>query len=152
MYRTVTIALSFIFYCDVTIAQTCEARQSKLAKAAVDNLRFVKSLPPKKGVAVTDPAAATIINYGRCASPFLVQALDNGLPSKVVQFYQYKIGQVALQLLIEIHQPKNYPCPEKQCAVKFVHGDFRDEVLFFNALGNRKKMKASWLEYIHRPA
>jgi hypothetical protein len=152
MKRVFCIAVSLLIWPNFATAQSCDVQQSKLAQTAVANLSRVESLPAKKGVPFTDLTAAEILKHGICASPYLVRQLDNKLPSKVVQLFEYKIGQVALQLLSEIHQPAYYPCLDQSCRANVVYGDFHDEVDFFRSPVSRKKLKSSWRSFINKPA
>jgi hypothetical protein len=117
-------------------------------RAIVDKINLITGLPQKQGEPQWDEHAAAIVKLGKKAGPFLVEKITDTSLSKVVEFFQYKIGDVALSLLNDIYQPQSWPFPDASAQMPKKYDDFRDYVDFINSEGARERIKESWKTYI----
>lgn len=118
----------------------------------VNDITLIVGLQLQKGELQWDEHAFKIVELGKKAAPFLVEKITDKSPSKVMEFFHYKIGDIALVLLDDIYQPPSWPFPDNsvQIPIKYgdYRGDFRDYVYFINSEGARERLKESWKSYI----
>lgn len=115
---------------------------------AVEELRLVTGLPPKRGQQIRDPHAKAVLDLGREAAPFLVRKLTDPTPTELVYLFRYEVADVALRLLHELYRPATWPFPDDSEAIPEKHHDYRDYVEFVHSPGTRQRLKESWQRYI----
>lgn len=117
-------------------------------RTIVNKIGLIQGLPQKQGEPQWDEYAQTIVALGKRAAPLLVQRITDSTPSKVVEFFPYKIGDLALALLSDIYRPPGWPFPDNSVKIRIKYGDFRDYTTFINSPGARQRLKSSWKKYI----
>jgi hypothetical protein len=115
------------------------------AEGILRYLQQVKDIPPKIGEPQFDKSAEAIIEKGTTAGPVLVNQITNDSPSRVVDCFQYKIGDVAHRLLCELYkEPFLWPLEGRQ-PLDPGHGlSFMDYQRFVSGSEGREKLRELW--------
>jgi hypothetical protein len=142
------VGIAFPVYRQFSAVQTLSIPMPEDIQATVNNIRFIAALSQKAGEPQPDENAIKIVNLGKKAAPYLVEKITDDSPSLVADFFAYKIGDLALALLMDIYQAPNWPFPDGVIQLPNKYGDFRDYVDFVNKRGARDKLKQSWKMYI----
>ncbi len=117
-------------------------------KKIVDEISLIESVAPKARLASDDEHALRILSLDKKAGPFLVEKLTDTTETQAFQLFQYKVGDLALNLLTIIYDPKDWPFPDGSMKIPIRNGDFRDYLDFVETPGMRLKLQQSWREYV----
>jgi hypothetical protein len=131
------------------VKQMVATQSSNVAtKRIVDQIGLVESVPQKPGYPSGDPHEMAILALGKSAGPYLVEKITFRKPGKVLDLFQYSIGDVALALLQEIYRPAHWPDPDGSIELPKKYGDYRDYVDFMRSSWNRRRLQLAWKHYI----
>jgi hypothetical protein len=113
------------------------------------DLGSIEMINPKSGGPEADPVVAKVLAAGTNATPFLIEKLLDGAPSRVGDLFQYRIGDIAHRLLCDIyHQDFLWPIANVTPSGGTTQLTWQDYLAFVEAPGGRRKLQRMWKDRI----
>ena len=118
----------------------------------LQNLPLIEYVPVKIGEPHTDAHAGAIMSHGKGAVPYLIDCLTNESPTKVIEGFQYAVGDVSHRLLCELYDKPGITWPLEGVTPVGGHPEvsFQDYLALVSSPNGRKKLQALWIETIKR--
>jgi len=126
------------------------AADAALEDVLTECIGSLEHLVPKRGEPQTDPRAETLVVLGPVAAPYLVEMIVDDRDAKHFHVFQYKIGDVAHELLCEIyHQDPSAALIRRKPPVDAGHGyGFLDYVELVRSRAGREELQAAWKKIV----
>lgn len=141
------ISILLVTGCTRSQNQSFRSSSQSLEEIVLENLPLIQDIPPKIGEPTSDRHALAILLRGREASPFLINSLTNALQSRVVDGFQYAVGDLAHRLLCEIYRkPFLWPVANAEPVGGHPQVSFQDYLALVNSPSGREKLRALWVE------
>lgn len=140
-----------MFYPELTQAGgqlDSSAQQASLETDAqiVENIKLVEYFQAKQNEPLTDPHAAAIVQLGKKAGPALVEKILDDKESKHFDFFKYKVGDIAAELLCVIYQQDpSLALIARKPPIDAGHGHYYlDYVALVETRKGREELRDAW--------